>query len=72
MTFEEQFKMTLSKIKKSLDLLRKLHPFDETHLDAEMKELGRNIQDNAHNTRSLIYTLTYVQDIIHTQVTKLQ
>ena len=29
-----------------------------------MKELGRNTQHNAHNTRLLIHTLKYVPDIV--------
>ena len=32
--------------------------------ETEMMELGRSIQYNAYNTRSLICKLMYVQDII--------
>ena len=33
-------------------------------LETEMKEFGGSIQHNTHNTRSLIRTLRYFQDII--------
>ena len=38
-----------------------------TFSDIEMKELGKSIQINIHNTRSLIRALKYVSDILQTE-----
>ena len=35
-----------------------------TFLDTEMKELGRSIQHNTYDARSLIRTPKYVQDVV--------
>ena len=38
-----------------------------TFLDKEMKEIGKNIQQNIHNTRSFIRALRYFTEILQTE-----